>query len=558
MKANKIYNYLILIVVLTITACSEDFINKPLQPGGVLDDAGFRRTADGLDKTLLVAYSPLCESSYQDYVLSRLSLSTRGDELCAGGDNLADQVSQYAIYNFSIFSTNFIFENFWKSCYAAIHYANAVIVSAPEALKIATDSNKIIINRLVGEAKCLRAYFYFDLVREYGDLPLILDMSTNSVQRTDRLIIYKQIEKDLEEAMLVLPSNKDITPENKGRMSSSAAQAILAKVYLFRASVEPAKANEYYTKAYNTAKQVIDDNQYSLLPKFSDLWTNAGDFSNEGIVEGGQPSESWNESGTYRFKVDVSFYVNPRYYFLSKNGGNIETRSGYGNGLLTPMHDLVNAFQKGDPRKNYTVFEQGDSSVLWTNAVVKRRERISFQHSTTGYYMRKYSPEKYPKNGMNSLNFKFYRYADLLLIGAEAANEIGKTTDALVWLEMVRSRARNTPAQINHEKDVIAGVPVVCNTTDAALLRDTIRHERRVELATEGHRFHDLIRWDGHFFNWIEVVKKAHLVGGPPYQLNNVPRLGDEVLIDEKHKLSPIPLSEIKSSSYTMKQNAGY
>lgn len=560
MKAIRINSIIFFITGLVIFAgCSKDFIDKPIQPG-TQSDVSFRKTAQGLLYTLNTAYSPLAGSQWQQYPLNWLILGQlRSDDSQAGGEDENDDVQAHAVNDFNIFSTNGVYSDLWRTCYNGIHYANAVVYSAPGALELASPADAALINKYVGEAKCMRAYYYFDLVRQYGDLPLVLDASLTLRPRTDRLLIYDQIEKDLIEAAAALPKATELKPEDKGRMNNGSALAILAKVYLFRASIETEKANDYYAKAYETARQVIDSKQFKLLSSYDAVWRNTGDFSTEGIVEGGQPVPTATTSAaSYWFGI----YQSPRYYYAL--GTRTKASSTYGWGFNCPTQDFVNSFEPGDPRLHWTVFSAGDSAVQGNTKSIK--QAICFDNSKTGYYLRKYTPEYSRTTMENPLNIKYYRYADLLLVGAEAANEINKQADALDWLEQVRARARNTRPEQNHRlaPDYVAGVPIRITTTDQGQLRDIIRHERRIELGMEAHRFYDLVRWDGTFgFDWKNTIQRAQLIPGPDYQIDDddksgLPRTGRVVIVEDRHKLSPVPDGEIKGSSNTLSQNPGY
>ncbi|MEI8113585.1 MAG: RagB/SusD family nutrient uptake outer membrane protein [Bacteroidia bacterium] len=563
MKSNKyLFKVLVLMVILLSGSCSEEFITKPIQPG-TESDASFRKTADGLSYTLNASYAPLAGNYWYQYYLSRLIMGNdRSDDIQAGGEDENDDMPAHALNDFNIFSTNGNFLDFWRHCYIGVHYANAVIEFAPTAIPVAKPEDVARINNYVGEAKCLRAYWYFQLVRNYGDVPLLLSSTSQSlIPRTNRLLVYDQIQQDLTEASLVLKPANALLARDKGRMNSGSALAILAKVYLFRASLETDKADQYYNLAYETAKKVIDSGQFNLLPAYNTNWTLAADFSSEGIIEGGQPAIN---------NADIGYgpvYTAPRYYYTGKktaDGLNIKgPSSAYGWGFCTPTQDLVDAFEPGDPRKNWTVFVQGDScNVGVTNK--NTMQLICFDHSMTGYYLRKQVPNGYPKITDNVMNVKYYRYSDLLLVGAEAANEIGKTTEALAWLEKVRFRARNTPAAPNHKADKIAGAPVKITETNKDLLRIILQHERRVELGVEDNRYYDLVRWDGkNGIDWTAIVEAGQRKIGPNFQIDSdeksgKPRSPHIVLVESKHKLSPIPDADIKTSGNTLTQNEGY
>ncbi len=556
---NSILKTLVLLVVLSTAACTEEFITKPIQPG-TESEASFRKTADGIFYTLNASYAPLSGSWWIRYPEGRYRVATfRGDEAQVGGEGLGQNVPERAISDYNIFSTNSQFYEFWRICYVGVHYANAVIEYAPTALENATPSDAARINNYVAEAKVLRAYWYFDLVKNFGDVPLLLSATEQQLlPRTNRLLLYDQMQKDLTEAAAVLVTADKLAAADKGRMNNGTALALLAKVYIFRASLE--SENEYFTKAYQTAKAVIDSKQFALLSSYDAVWKISGNYSTENIIEGGTPAANANGD-----VGDFGKYFAPRYYFTSKVAGlNKKGGTAYGYGFLVPTQDFVNSFETGDPRKNWTILQQGDSA----NCGVLNKstmQMICFDHSETGYYLKKYVPEGYPYGGNNHLNVKHYRYADLILLGAEAANEIGQTTDALAWLELVRARARNTAAAPNHSADKVAGAPIQITETNKNTLRTIIQRERKVELGLEDHRFYDLVRWDGkNGFDFKVQIQNAQAVVGPNYQISSdanisgKPRVSHVVTVEAKHKLLPIPDIEIKTSGNTLSQNEGY
>lgn len=555
MKKNINPKILLIAMAVSFWACSDEFITKEIEYG-TQSDVSFRRTLSGLVYTLNASYAPLAGEYWQQYPLDwHIAGEYRTDNAHAGGADENDGINDHAVNDFNIYATNHIFREYWRNAFTGIRYANAVIVSEQGAKEANTSIvDQKLIDRYVAEAKCMRAYYYADLVKQFGGVPIVLDLSTVLKKRSTTLEVYDQIEKDLTEAAAGLPKATELKDNEKGRMNNGSALAILAKAYLFRAAVDVENAQKYYNLAYQTAKQVISSNQFTLLSTFDKVWKNSGDFSTEGIVEGGQPV--FGEKTT--FSSWFSMHQSPRAYY--KLGTKTRVDSEWGWGRNQPTQDLVNSFEAGDPRLYWTVFAQKDSSASGNKNSVKLR--ICFTHSTSGYYTRKYVHDKY-QGSNNSLNIKYYRYADLILVGAEAANEIGETTDALAWLEKIRSRARNTTPATNHKKDHIVGSPVVITETNKELLRNIIRRERRNELAMEGHRFYDLVRWDGNGLDWKDVIEKAQAIVPPRYESDDVlvagaPRVARKVTVEDKHKLSPIPDSELKSTNNLLLQNPGY
>lgn len=556
-----------LVLVAALNSCSEEeFLNYPYQEG-TESDVQFRTTMEGISYTLNAAYAFMGGDFWSQYPLNKYLLGNyKSDDVQAGGGGLSDGVNEYAINEFNIFSKNSVIWEFWRGCYNGIHYANMVIVSGQSPDHQHTPDEQALLNRYIGEALCLRAYYYFDLVREFGDVPLVINEDNSLRGRESSLVVYQQIERDLLEAEGLMNIRADELPAaDKGRMSSGAARALLAKVYLFWASMEPAKANEYFQKSYNAAKDVITSGQFTLLPSYGAIWDETGNFSSESIIESGQPDKD-----VVNVNISSGFTraYSPRYMFTTNSFGVIKEEGAFGWGKMTPTQDFVNAFENGDPRLYYSVYAEGDSCNVNAQNIYKR---VSFSYSNTGYYYKKYDPLALSASEGSGLNVKYFRYADLVLVGAEAANEVGQTADALTWLELIRNRARNTPAAKDRAADKIAGVPLQITETNKLALRDIIRNERRVELGIEAHRFYDLVRWDGvDGFNWAETIKAAQLVTGPNYMtisadkkslvLSDIQRLPVNITsIDrQKHKVGPIPYNDIVLSNGTLVQTPGY
>ncbi len=413
------------------------------------------------------AYVPLY---YTDAFANELWVlgDVASDDAVKGG-LAGDQADIDQINNFNILTTNSAVESVWGRYYDGIAKANFVVQGLPADNKTVADADKATI---VAQAKFLRAYYYFMLTINYGDIPLRLQVATAdnlgspAVPQTQ---IYAQIEKDCTEAAAALPTAW--TGTNFGRATKGAALSLLAKAYLFE---------QKYALAASTAQQVEALGIYDLTAKFTDNFT-AGTKNNKEVI----------------FSILHTAGLSPK----QGNGLNqaFAPRGALnGYGFFLPTQSLVDNFEKSttgtvDPRLDYTVGRAGhpyfDSQFdpSWT---------------ATGYLTKKQiqplSEIPTSTKGDGNLNVEAIRFADVLLIEAEALNEAGNSAAALVPLNKIRKRARESYLNDNTLSGagtVPAGLLPDITTTNQTQLRDLIRRERRSELALEFGRFYDLIRY---------------------------------------------------------------
>lgn len=415
---------------------------------------------------LTSAYVPLNFSdafSNEAWVLGDVA----SDDAVKGG-LAGDQADIDNINNFNILNSNSAVENVWARLYDGVSKANFVIEGLTADNKAVPDADKA---KIVGQAKFLRAYYYFNLTNSYGDIPLRLQVATAdnlnapAVKQAD---IFIQIEKDCTEAAATLPASW--TGLDQGRATKGAALALLAKTYLFE---------NKYALAASTAK-TVETLGYSLTNKFTDNFTAATKNNTEVI-----------------FSVLHTAGLSPK----QGNGLNqaFAPRGALnGYGFFQPTQNLVDNFEKStggvdDPRLDYTVARAGhpyfDSAFdpSWT---------------ATGYLTKKQiqplSEIPVATKGDGNLNVEVLRLADILLVEAEALNEDNKPDQALIPLNKVRKRARESylfDTSLPGSGTVPAGLLPDITTTSQTQLRDIIRRERRSELALEFGRFYDIIRY---------------------------------------------------------------
>jgi starch-binding outer membrane protein, SusD/RagB family len=472
--------YILIFASTILMSCTKDFLQ--LVPESTVTTDILYKTDKDFQDAVTGCYAAL-RSAYSD-------MYVYGDLRADNSRPLGNSVVMNSINNFSERSSESIFASTWRNYYLVIFRANALLAKI-EKLDVAVVKNK---DRHIAEAKFLRALAYFDLVRIFGDIPKVTsDISLEESYKTGRTkvdIIYSEIIiPDLLAAEGVLSTK--YTGTDVGRATSGAAKALLGKVYL---------TIKDFPKAESKLQEVTTMG-YSLLPKYSDLF----DYTK---------NEHHSE---YVFDIEYiagglglgSHFTNS---FVPKSENSIaETFYGIKGGVgedNIPEFDLFYAFASNDPRRSITV-DTGfyDGTGVW-------RKFLQLPTFTKKYLT--------PVASLNDspANWKVIRYADVLLMYAEALNENGKTTEALTNLNKVRARV-SMPAYSALTKDQA---------------RDIIFLERRLELSMEGHRWFDLIRTGRALTVMASTGMKAYNV------------------------VSPIPLREIQviNNPSVFPQNEGY
>lgn len=471
-----------------------DFLNVNLQ--NELTQDSFPQSASDALLATNAAYSVLRDWHYHSGGFPILDFMS-DDAL--KGSNPNDALGTVGPYvNFTHQTNQDGLDRWWASLYQGILRANVVIekvavIEMDEALRL----------RYIGEARFIRGLLYFDLVRAFGEVPIVLTDSPDlKVPKSSIDDVYAVIEADLLFAVDALPPKSTYSNEDLGRATEGAAKGLLAKMHLFR---------QDFVNAEKYALEVIDSGQYDLEADYEDANGQLGEHGVESVFEVGAVS---NETGT------GNQYSNTQ---------GVRGTPNRGWGFNQPTMDLRAAFEVGDPRRDATIIELGDvldgililgdgttpDEVVDENNVVIARE---------SYNQKVWIP------GLNTdtqygHNRRLLRFADILLIAAEALNENNNSPQALVHLNRVRQRARNGDTSI---------LPDITETQKDAL-RDIIIQERRVELALEGHRFWDLVR----------TGKAAEVLGPLGFQQG-------------KHEYLPIPQNEIDISQGTLVQNPAW
>lgn len=489
----QLYITLIMITIFStaIISCSDDFVDRPTEYS--IDSENYFNSKADYDKALIAAYD-LLQSTYVNVLLGEIA----SDNTLAGGESQSDTPGFHQIDDMIHTPVNSNLKNVWDWMFAGVQRANYIL-----EFKDKTDFEGK--NQVIGEARFLRAYYHFELVKWFGAIPMKGDArfssgDEKSTPRSPVVDVYKSIEADL----IFASQNLSPTAAQKGRATKGAALALLGKAYLYQ---------NKYREAATTLEGLIVTSSYSLVSDYNSIFENEGENGPESVFEVQYTDIEGAGFGCLQCSegnVAVGF-SGPRNY-----SGSLFT-SGFS--FNVPTLKIVNAFEAGDSRKAVAILD----IEAWATATGATFGK-GYQH--TGYFNRKYIPRKRDVNAKGDLNltnpnnYRAIRYADVLLMAAEAYNR-GAIDDAKArgYLNQVRRRAFG---DLNH--DISSSGPA---------LTDFILAERRVELMGEGHRFFDLVR----------TGKAAQEISG---------------FKAGKNELFPIPIEEIQFANGNWQQNPGY
>lgn len=494
MKINhKIYSKAVLGVGIIIAAslfpsCKKEFLDVPQQ--GQQQGESFFQNADDAAKAINAIYGNM--RSWENVGFPAIAIESMGSDDAEKGSSPSDGSFFLDFDTFTVDPAQGNISGFWNGQYRNINYCNRVLDNVPG---IAMDET--VKAQYLAEAKFIRALSYFRLVRAFGAVPLRLttpeDPSEYNLPRTDASQIYAQVEKDLTEAAAVLPNSYPAS--GLGRATKGAALTLHAKVAM-------------YLKKWNdvlTYTNTVMGMGYTLLPNFESVFRIANENSSESIFEIQAALVPGNTAAS-----------NSQY---SQVQGVRGVRGG-GWGFNVPTADLAASFETGDPRRDATIIFRGETT--------PQGDVIPAEGDNPMYNQKSYVPFNLFVNGFNEgaqQNIRVLRFSDVLLMNAEAANELGNSSQALTSLERVRARARQGNASI---------LPAV-TATDQTAIRNAIWRERRSEFAMEFDRYFDVIRQG-----------RGTAVFGPKGW-----RAG-------RNEIWPIPQTEIDLSGGTLTQNPGY
>lgn len=490
-------NILLITLVFVFASCSESFLD--LYPETTLNEGNFYKSETEYILLTNGCYVSLrnSEKGYH-WIITELISDNIGIQNCI----VAGEPTRGAVDHFLTSANNDAVTGFWNASYTGIYRCNKTV---QEVEKSGIQwSSEALKSRCLGEALFLRGLYYFNLVRQYGGVPLVLTPVTAreavGIKRSPEDVIYTQVIKDLQDAATHLGYATPV--EENGRVNESAAFALLGKVYLTR---------KEYDESAVWYKKIIDAGKFILLSEYADLFNpSQKDFKE--TVFSVQYSENTSE-------------LSQRFIFnhapvLSK--GEVTQRANVNinlPGAVRPTDDLIHTFEEGDKRKDVSI-------AYWTGP---DWDNIVYDIP----YCAKYKPPISAPNDRCGDNLPVIRYSDVLLSYAEALNETGRTVEAIPYVQQVRTRAGLATREAGYSQEE---------------LRSLIEKERRVEFCFENHRWYDLKRTG----RALDVLKEHGIrekaaktfIPDNAFQLN-----ADKLLL-------PIPAEQILING--IEQNPGY
>ncbi len=552
MNMKQILSIIALIASVVFTGCS-DFLEEEVRGQENLDT--YFQTEEEAESFLTGCYSALTYGGW--WQINKIWLLS---DMCSDdswmGNTSQDQGDYISLAHYQgTGQSNEAVANFWQYRYKGILRCNIAIERIPEA-PILNQAKK---SRLVAEARFLRAYYYFELVKNFGDIPLITGFlmpdKIVGITRSNVSTIYEFIEEDLKAAAEVLPQRSEYDAADIGRATRGAALGYLGKTYLYQ---------EKWKEARDVLKTLIDEDEYDLLKNFGDVWSVDHNNSEESLFE-----VQYMYDGVYALGGSLAIITG--------------ARSGPGDGWswCQPTSDLENTFIAAgdDERLKWTIIKTGCTEIAGEedfDVFIENSKKMSSYQS----YIEKYGwdencyivdPKDHKSARINRkffipyskrpevynldkipLNHRLLRYADVLLMYAEACNELSEDATARTYLNKVRTRV--------HLADI---------TASGNELRKAIRTERRLELALENNRLYDIRRWTDD--NGKKVISNLFGPNGTFVQYNTNENTADiyewenqgepsskgSTFKEERDLVFPIPLYEITMSNGSITQNPG-
>jgi hypothetical protein len=505
----KIKSILTLVLVFgAIASCDEEKLS-PVNPNQLSTET-FYRTGAQAQAAVNAAYAALQANNLynREYFFLHDLLS---DDVESGGAQLEGPRAQVLNYVFD--ASNPVVESVWRGWYRVIHFSNLVLENVPNADQEITEELK---SRILGEAYFLRALANFELVSLWGGIPLMTASATSpeSLPRSSEDQVYQQIFSDLAEAENRLPLKSTYSGADVGRASKGAAQALAAKVHLFRGN---------HAEAKTFLEKVISSNQYRLVNRYLDNFEEENENNEESIWEI-QMSEAFGGAGGWN--ADGSDIAEVT--FRGQEYGPNAWRNLIPNRTLVAEYETVaNGAAKNDPRNSYNFYRVGDTYNSGQSVLTAKDVQGDINVPSWRKYQMIY--KRAQEETQSGINFRVIRYADVLLMMAEVENELSGPAAALPYINQVRTRA-----DVAMPPYPTAQYPV---STQQQMLQ-AIMHERRVELAGEQVRNRDIRRW-----------RRAGKLADEP-----IPGYAD------RYDLLPIPQQEIDNNGAltTADQNPGY
>lgn len=505
MKTKK-YKYLLIAIafIATIISCSDEYLD--VEPKGVFLSGNYYANQEQAYTGLVAVYDVMRKNSggFENMITM---MNAGSDDHYAGGGNSSDGAG---IQSFSNYTLNPIEMpiSFWSDHYQGIYRANILLLKLPNV-----PMDEDLKNRYMAETKALRAYYYFNLVRMFGNIPLITEPVSSAdmynVTQSSSDDVYDQIVEDLKAAIDFLPGTLDMTNE-AGRFTKGAAQALLGKVYLYTNYTDKNELAAAQLAQVNGTPGQTSQYGYRLLDDFNELWIVDNKFNTEAILEVVHTNVGLSGWGNWGSGSDegnsVNVMVGPRTYVqITDNAPDLPSGWSF-NPILPELYDLL----KTDPRFEATVLDMKALEEAGSASYIAG-------YQDTGYFLNKFTPTKAVEHtgaGDAVLNYRQNTYAirlaDTYLLEAEALLGTNPVR-AKALLDAVRARV---------------GLPSIPVSMDA------IMAERRLELAGEGHRWFDLVRTGR---ATAKLASRGYVAG--------------------KHNIFPIPFKELENTKLVQNPN---
>lgn len=535
-----------LFVCLLFSACTS-WLTAEQPDTTKLDE--YYTSADAALQNVNACYVPL-QWEYGDTFCSEWFIGDiMSDDAVKGGGSLNDMADAYDLENWRTQIDNSLVRSFWRVNSLGIARCNLALNYIPN-MKNDSSFTIELQQRFIGEIRFLRAYYYFRMVRAFGGVPLVDHIIAGDdewgIPRASAAEIYTFIINDLTYAAEHLWLKSEYDAIDMGRATKGAAQAMLQKVNLYLASEGNAanraasmSAQDYYNAAIVWGDSVIQSNQYDLCANYADNFTLAGENGIESVFEIQYVGEEDDNTGDYGANENEHYGATRGTFttVLTRSRSSIINTLGDGWGFNKPTQNLYDEYEENDIRRYVTIYKPQDSEI--TSAAEEIYLGNSYLSRKYAIYNTVYTKEdartcvtiyKLEHQSRGPINNRQIRYADVYLMQAEAYLGLGDAGKAAAYINKVRQRV---------------GLSDI-----AAADWNALRHERRCELAMEGHRWFDLVRWNI-AYETMTAYEKAE-TAEYQYQIS----LGGGFQRG-KHELLPIPLKE-RELNPNMTQNPGY
>ncbi|MET3113211.1 hypothetical protein AAKU52_000933 [Pedobacter sp. CG_S7] len=544
------------ILIVALSACTKSFLER--EPKGALSEKDYFQTDNAAMKLVANCYGPMLDG--WGYTVNKVALGDESvDNADGGGSDPGDRPQTIEVGRGRPLASNSLLQEMWNNRYSGIGKCNLAIeniLSNWENLiagggKVSEETKA----RYIAEVKFLRAWYYFDLIWVFKEVPLVVSTLKPDIRLPKSTVeeLRTQIYKDLDEAINTasFPRSSTLPKAEKGRANKDAAYALKARAALFFAGLmESSKmtgnSGEEYGIAKTSAEQVVKTGNLSLLPDFQDLYRGdykVGPYSQESIFS------------VLRAYIPAIGFGGDAFAIMNVGRNNV---GGYGGN--TPTRDLALAFENRDPRKMFTIISDGDVFSTSSGGQEVHNYRGYYNDFNLQHSRKAFVPQQYRiQNDLSRSNWGPYwiRYSEVLLVYAEALLKTNASNvDVVKYINEVRKRAFVTTSKIDQpaiSRKFGQGLAAVSeaefNATLAVKITDNllkaIKQERRVELALEGFRLYDLVRWNEYASTMSTFYTKYGFAD-------------KGVNAGENSWPFPIPQTEIDRSNGVLVQNSNY